>query len=137
MPRDPELLAETRAWLLKAATDLRAAEAMHMLNPPLLEAAVFHCQQAVEKALKGFLTWHDVRFRRVHELDELGMQCARVDPSLTTLMERVDDLTKYATMFRYPGASSAPAVEEGADGLALAREAFSAVLSRVPDETHP
>jgi hypothetical protein len=40
MPFDPELLAEARAWILKAATDLRATEAMLALDPPLLEVAV-------------------------------------------------------------------------------------------------
>jgi hypothetical protein len=41
-------------------------------EPPDPEGGLFHSQQAAEKALKGFLTWHDVPFRRVHELDQLG-----------------------------------------------------------------
>jgi len=35
---------------------------------PFLEDALFHCQQAVEKALKGFLTWHDRPFEKTHDL---------------------------------------------------------------------
>ena len=58
MPHDPILMAETRAWLIKAVTDLRAAELDLGASPPLLEDVVFHCQQAAEKALKGFLGWH-------------------------------------------------------------------------------
>ena len=34
-------------------------------EPPDPEGGLFHSQQAAEKALKGFLTWHD---------DELGEQ---------------------------------------------------------------
>jgi hypothetical protein len=34
----------------------------------MFRAAVFHCQQAAEKALKGFLAWHDVPFRKTHTL---------------------------------------------------------------------
>ncbi len=72
MPPDPGLVAETKAWFLKAAADLRAAECDLAATPPLLEDAAFHCQQAAEKALKGFLTWHSVPFRKTHSLEEIG-----------------------------------------------------------------
>jgi HEPN domain-containing protein len=62
MAADPELIAETRAWLTKSTNDLRAAETLIRSSPPLLNESVFHCQQAVEEAMKGFLTWHE-RFR--------------------------------------------------------------------------
>jgi HEPN domain-containing protein len=66
---DPELLAETRAWFAKAADDLRAAVALAAISPPLFDEAVFHCQQAAEKALKGFLTWNGRAFRKTHNLE--------------------------------------------------------------------
>jgi len=55
MPVDPVLIAETKAWLRKAAYDLRVASHSLTASPPLLDDVVFHCQQAAEKALKGFL----------------------------------------------------------------------------------
>jgi len=134
MPHDPELLAETRAWVVKAATDLRAAEAMRGLEPPLLEAAVFHCQQAAEKALKGFLTWRNVPFRKTHNLEEIGEQCLRLDPTLKDLIDRVVPLTEYAWKFRYPGEPGAPTPEEAEEALAAAREVYVAVLHRLPNQ---
>jgi HEPN domain-containing protein len=65
-------VAETRSWFVKAKEDLRAAEHEFTAVPPLLGDIVFHCQQATEKALKGFLTWHDQPFRKTHDLAELG-----------------------------------------------------------------
>jgi hypothetical protein len=56
MQPDPVRLADTRAWLVKAANDLRAAAVDLAATPPLLEDALFHCQQAAEKAFKAFLT---------------------------------------------------------------------------------
>lgn len=57
MQRDPK--AElTREWLQVAEEDLRLADLALRANPPLLTGAVYHCQQAFEKALKAFLTWH-------------------------------------------------------------------------------
>jgi len=63
MPHDPILVRETSAWLSKAANDLRAAEHELTATPPLLDDIVFHCQQAAEKVIKGFLMWHNRPFR--------------------------------------------------------------------------
>jgi len=78
MPLDPVLLVETRGWLAKAHSDPRAAEHEFLAAPPLLDDVVFHCQQAAEKAMKGFLTWHGRRFRKTHSLEEIGEQCLQV-----------------------------------------------------------
>ena len=82
MPHDAEKVSETRAWFLKSASDLHAAAHDLTAVPPLLEDVVFHCQQAVEKALKGYLTWHDQRFRKTHSIEEVGEQCLTIDASL-------------------------------------------------------
>jgi len=55
MPPDAARLAETRSWLVKATSDLRAATYEFTATPPLLDDIAFHTQQAVEKTLKGFL----------------------------------------------------------------------------------
>ena len=52
-PDPSELWQGVLAWLRKAETDQRAAEALLKLKPPLCDAAAFHCQQAAEKLLKG------------------------------------------------------------------------------------
>ncbi len=85
MPLDPVRLADTRAWLLKAANDLRGAEVDLAADPPLPGDALFHCQQVAEKALKAFLTWHDRRFRKTHNLVELGDQSREIDDTLHEL----------------------------------------------------
>ncbi len=55
MRPDPARVADTKTWLAKAASDVRSAEVVSAAEPPLLSDASFHCQQAAEKALKGFL----------------------------------------------------------------------------------
>lgn len=44
MPSDRERMAEARAWLAKAALDLRAAEFEFTAEPPLTADIVFHAQ---------------------------------------------------------------------------------------------
>jgi HEPN domain-containing protein len=100
MPRDEVLAGDTRAWLEQAAKDLRRVEILLAVTPPDVEGALFHSQQAAEKALKGFLTWHDITFRQVHELGEIGRQCLQADPTLSDLLQRANSLTKYAVRFR-------------------------------------
>jgi HEPN domain-containing protein len=63
MPHDPVRIAETKSWLVKAARDLRAADHEWSATPPLRDDIAFHCQQAVEKFLKAFLTWHVIALR--------------------------------------------------------------------------
>jgi HEPN domain-containing protein len=72
MQHDAQRLGDTAAWIRRAELDLRAAEVDLATDPSLLGDAAFHCQQAAEKALKGFLTWHDAPFRRTHDLAEIG-----------------------------------------------------------------
>ncbi len=72
MRPDPASAAEARAWLDKAAQDLRAAEVDLDALPPLVEGAAFHCRQATEKALKAFLALHDRPIRKTHDLVGLG-----------------------------------------------------------------
>jgi len=85
MQHDPVRLADTQAWLAKADADLRAAEHDRTATPPLLGDAAFHCQQAVEKAFKALLAWHDRPFRKTHNLEELGEACLALDRSLKPL----------------------------------------------------
>jgi HEPN domain-containing protein len=137
MPHDPVLVAETRAWFAKAANDLRAAEHEFTAVPPLLSDIVFHCQQAAEKAMKGFLTWHNTPFSKTHSLEEIGEQCLGIGPTLKPLVDRAVPLTDYAWRFRYPPETDEPSEAEAQEALALAREVYDAILSRLPGEVRP
>lgn len=132
MALDPELIAETRGWMVKAAHDLRAAETLTATLPPLNDEAVFHCQQAAEKAIKGFLAWHGQTFRKTHNLEETGEQCLAIDPSLREAIDRAVPLSEYAWKFRYPGVLMEPDLAETAEALAAAREVVEAIARRLP-----
>ena len=132
MPHDPVLIAETKGWLYKVCLDLRSAEHALTAFPPLLADVAYHCQQATEKALKAFLVWHDTPFRKTHSIEEIGEQCIEKDVTLKDIIDRAAPLTEYAWKFRYPGEPEEPTVEEAEEALAVARETFQAVLSRLP-----
>lgn len=137
MKADPARVAETRAWLRKAALDLRAAEHERTASPPLTGDMVFHAQQLVEKTLKAFLSWHDQPFRKTHSLVELGRQCAALEPDLEPLLRKAAPLTEYAWKFRYPGEEEEPDLAEAEAALELARQVFAAILERLPEAARP
>lgn len=63
-----------KAWLIKATHDLAAAEKLGQDPDSCLDVAIYHCQQAVEKALKGFLAFYDEDFSKTHDLRALTAQ---------------------------------------------------------------
>ena len=124
---------ETREWLAKADEDLASARVLigsgHIAN------ALFFCQQAAEKSLKAFLTWHERTFRRTHDLEELGEVCRAIDGTLAALLEQADVLSDYAWKLRYPGALYAPELEEADIMFGLAGGILREIRSRLPLET--
>ena len=129
------LLDETRAWLQRAAEDLAAAEAL--TGPVTLRSALFHCQQAAEKSLKAFLTWHQKPFPKTHNLTVLSGSCAEVDASLSAEVTPSLALTRFAVAMRYPGEIEQPSVDEARKWLAVAWTIFDAICARLPREAHP
>jgi HEPN domain-containing protein len=128
-----EKLTEVRAWLVKAANDLKAAEVDLAASPPLLEDSLFHCQQAAEKAMKAFLAANDKIFRKTHDLDELAKNCEELDPSLAPILDTARDLSVFAWVFRYPGEAEPPSEPEVQEFLTIARQVYQTILSKLPD----
>lgn len=134
---DPVLLADVQSWLSKARNDLRGAEIDLAAVPPLLEDALFHCQQAVEKSFKAFLTYHNQPFRRTHSLEETGEACLAFDATLRPLVDEAVPLSEYAWLYRYPGHPPTPTLAEAQLAYDCATRVYQGMLARVPAAAHP
>jgi len=137
MSPEKEREAEVKEWLTKAALDLRGARIDLAADPALPEDALFHCQQAVEKAFKAFLTWHDAPFRKTHSIEEIGRACSAIDASLDGVVDEAVPLTEYAWAFRYPGAPNVPERGEAHAALDVAQRAVRAVVAKLPASAVP
>jgi HEPN domain-containing protein/predicted nucleotidyltransferase len=126
-------MAFAREWLQKSANDLAGAQRLIGGDPPLVDLAAFHCQQAVEKTLKAFLTHHNEPFEKVHDLGLLCRDCEKIDPDFSTICERVGTLNRYAVLLRYPGPKE-PSADEIREAVALVQEVWDFVLARLPEE---
>ncbi len=129
---DPKV-HEIRQWLLKADHDLRSVRQLLVAEPPLLDTAAFHCQQVAEKALKGYLTFKDSPFHRIHVLSVLVEQCMELDSDFTVLQDSADLLTPYAIAFRYPGDVLEPEPVEVEEALEAAENVLNFVLGKLPE----
>jgi HEPN domain-containing protein len=137
MPHDPILVEDTRNWLLKANEDLEVAAILINQKPPMVTGAAFHSQQAAEKVLKAFLTWHDQPFKKSHDMRRISQACQKLDATLATATSRLASMTSWAIESRYPGDWDPPAESTVADALEEVSELFRQILSRLPKETHP
>ncbi len=57
------------AWFKKADEDLYSAQQLLKSEGYLsISVICFHCQQAAEKYLKGFLVYRNIEFKKTHDL---------------------------------------------------------------------
>lgn len=134
MTPDELLRNEAAKWLRQAAKDRNAARLLLAAEP---SRSVFHSQQAAEKAAKAFLTFHQIAFRKTHDLADLGSQCAAADPSLTPILREVEELTGYASAFRYPDEPYEPDAAEAAGALTIATQLCVEVQRRIKSAEAP
>lgn len=134
MQHDREAAEEVMEWIVKAREDLELAQYALTAQKPFISSSLFHAQQAAEKALKAFLTWHSIPFRKTHSIEDLGEQGLHIDESLAQTVDRAVPLTEYAWRFRYPGAPLPPTLEDAMQAIVLAKEVMDAVPVRLPHE---
>ena len=98
-----EIAQAVRDWMSSALEDMETAVLTAEAVPPKSRSAVYHAQQAAEKALKAYLTRHDCPFDLTHRLPLLLELCIGIDEGFAAWRETAELLTPYATRFRYPG----------------------------------
>ena len=101
-----------KEWFDIASIDLKvAAHLFDTMRPKPLEIVCYHCHQAVEKALKGFLTDRGIEPPYIHDLEQLRLICTKYDSSFfdATIQKASLKLSEYAISTRYP---ARPEIEE-------------------------
>jgi HEPN domain-containing protein len=137
MPHDPEFVAETRSWLVKAAADIRLAEIVQREDASLRGDPLVHCQQSAVQSLKAFLTWNGQTFRKTHSIGELGQAVVEIAADLQPLPRSAVRLTDYGWKFRYPVDVDEPLPEELTSALEEARGVHAAVLATLLLDVRP
>lgn len=98
-----------KSWFAKASRDLRTAQLLlAQNNEDFWESTVFHSQQVAEKAIKGFLAYHKIRFTKTHNIEILIELVATADKTLSKELEFSKVLSVYAVAYRYPEENDPP-----------------------------
>ena len=131
----PDPKAEGLRWLRQAEHDLSDAE--YSLAGRRHNLACFLCQQAAEKALKGFLYARGAEQVLGHSVADLGTECATLDRDFRPLKEKAAPLDHYYVPTRYPnslpGGIPAEAFDEtdARRALALAGDVIRVVKAKL------
>ena len=135
-PDPAEIWIEVLGWIKVATSDMRAARVCLSADPPLCDIAAYHCQQASEKLLKGFLVRANRDFGKTHNLGKLADAVVIAFPHVDRLVEPLRDWTLWSVAYRYPGMEQEEP-EPSLDGLYIALRAIetvrSGLLSLAPD----
>ncbi|MBI4603402.1 MAG: HEPN domain-containing protein [Planctomycetes bacterium] len=128
-----------RGWLTKARHDLDTAGQIAALPDGHLDIAIYHCQQAAEKAVKAYLAFRDHVIERTHDVERLVSAATAYEPAYAAWVAAGALLTPYGTAYRYPGeaATPEPARTEFDEALREAQALFQFTLSLIPGEAHP
>lgn len=85
--------------LFKAERDYQSGKILY--ENELEEGAIYHYQQAAEKALKAFLIFNKNKVPKTHDLTSILDICIELNSKFEVLYDACEKLTPYATIFRY------------------------------------
>lgn len=119
-----------RKLYLRGWNDLDSARTLRSLKRPGLDVICFHCQQAVEKFLKAWLSLKDTQAPKTHSISEILNICVRFDPEFSRIAH-ADALTPYAVEVRYADDFYMPSEEETEKALELAGQAEAFIREKM------
>lgn len=123
-------------WLYKADGDLLyAQEGALSKHEKVRDAAIYHTQQAAEKALKAYLVFKQEPLRRTHDLEDLLWLCMKHDISFNYLFKYAAQLNPLITEYRYPSEDfdelQTPLLEELQEAIKAAQEILNFVIDMI------
>ncbi|MFH1963298.1 MAG: HEPN domain-containing protein [bacterium] len=123
-----ELIKE---WIHKAKHDLGMAGLALENKPEYTDSICFHCQQTVEKYLKAYLVFLDIRFEKKHGLSYLLDLINEKEKVSDEFYEMLENLEDYAVEIRYPDDWFEPTLDEAKDVYEIAKKVEEFVLEKI------
>jgi HEPN domain-containing protein len=119
-----------RSWIEKAKNDLLNADNNLASEQVPYDTVCFHCQQAAEKLLKGFLVSHNKEYPITHNLFVILENILEYDSSAEYLRESLAILNPYSVEVRYPGDAWMPTPEDAKEARQAAQEIYEWIQSK-------
>ena len=95
-------IEDAAEWIKIADNDFDSAKLLNESIRKHYEIICYHCAQAVEKYLKGYLICNDVLLEKTHDLLFLNKLCIKKDKSFENIIVECGFLNRFANDIRYP-----------------------------------
>ncbi|MDR2886779.1 MAG: HEPN domain-containing protein [Bacteroidales bacterium] len=95
-------IEDVAEWIKIADDDFDSAQILNQAVRKHYEIICYHCAQAVEKYLKGYLEYIDVIPEKTHNLTYLNRICFDKDNRFIDIKTECDFLNRFANDIRYP-----------------------------------
>jgi HEPN domain-containing protein len=89
-------------WFAIADEDYDSAKILSEAACMHKEIICYHCARAIEKYLKGYLTYNDVIPQKTHSIILLNENCIELDHAFEQIRNECGILNKFANEIRYP-----------------------------------
>jgi HEPN domain-containing protein len=95
-------IREVKEWFMIADSDIDSAKILNNAVRKHYEIICYHCAQATEKYLKGYLVYQDIEPKKIHDLLFLNKICIEIDSNFESIIVECGFLNRFATNIRYP-----------------------------------
>jgi HEPN domain-containing protein len=95
-------LKDTVQWFQIADADYDSAKILNDNIRKHNDIICYHCSQAVEKYLKGYLVYHNTILQNTHNLPYLNSLCIEKNKDFREINDECRLLNNYANQIRYP-----------------------------------
>lgn len=120
-----------RQWITKARSDLLNADNNLAAHEVPYDTVCFHCQQAAEKFMKGFLVAHGCEHPITHNLLVVLEKVLEFDPTADFMRETLALLNPYSVEVRYPGDAWMPTPDDAKEARLAVQEVFEWARGRL------
>ena len=129
-----EKIDEVKEWIYQADRDLGSSKVIYCNMPKYFETIAFHCQQAVEKYIKGLLIFFDINFKRTHDIVYLIDLLSEKIEIPDVLFSKALSLEGFGVDVRYPNHKIFLTKEELADIIRITGEFREFVIKNIDFE---
>ena len=91
-----------KRWMQFAREDLIVAKQILKSDFPVYRAACFQCQQSIEKYLKAYQIFFEIRIIKTYDLSGIIDTLVDFDKTIENFKGSLNAITNYAVAYRYP-----------------------------------
>ncbi|MGD0489453.1 MAG: HEPN domain-containing protein [Syntrophorhabdales bacterium] len=85
--------------------------------------------------MKACLVWHQIEFKKIHDIAALLKLASRAEPDLPEVLKKAELLTPYGVEYRYPGDYPQITIDIAKEVLGIAASVRDEVRKRLPQNT--